>query len=72
LKSGLWSLGPFDVIFCRNVLIYFSKSFQEEVAARLYAHLRPGGYLFLGPSETLQDFPNPFHFEAPTVYRRLP
>ena len=42
-----------DVIFCRNILIYFDKPTQEKVLARLCAHLRPGGYLFLGHSESL-------------------
>jgi len=71
LRSGLWPFGPFDVTFCRNVLIYFSKTFQEEVVARFHSHLKQGGFLFIGHSETLQNFSNPFHFEAPTVYRRI-
>jgi chemotaxis protein methyltransferase CheR len=70
LKAGLWSLGQFDVIFCRNVLIYFSAAFQREVVNRFHGHLKPGGFLFVGHSETLQDFPNPFEFVTPTVYRR--
>jgi len=41
-----------DVIFCRNVLIYFDKEAQEKVLARLCDHLRPGGYLILGHSES--------------------
>jgi len=72
LKSGFWPFGQFDVIFCRNVLIYFASAFQQEVVSRFHGHLRPGGYLFVGHSETLQDFPNPFEFVAPTVYRRQP
>ena len=43
----------FDVIFCRNVLIYFDKPTQRAVLERLCQHLRPGGYLFLGHSESL-------------------
>jgi chemotaxis methyl-accepting protein methylase len=43
----------FDVIFCRNVLIYFSKPIQEAVIGRVCAHLRPGGYLILGHTESL-------------------
>lgn len=41
-----------DVIFCRNILIYFNRQTQHEVLERLCAHLRPGGYLFLGHSES--------------------
>ncbi|MBI4862572.1 MAG: protein-glutamate O-methyltransferase CheR [Candidatus Riflebacteria bacterium] len=70
LKSGIWAFGQFDVTFCRNVLIYFSKMFQEELIARFYAHLKPGGYLYIGHSETLQNFANPFQFVEPMVYRR--
>lgn len=42
-----------DIIFCRNVLIYFHKTTQKEVIERLSAHLRPGGYLLLGHSESM-------------------
>ena len=61
----------FDVIFCRNVLIYFAKPTQDAVLKRLTAHLRPGGYLLLGHSESLAGND---HAElrpvAPTVFRR--
>jgi len=61
----------FDVIFCRNVLIYFSKASQAAVLRRLCAHLRPGGYLLLGHSESLAGND---HAElrqvAPTIFRR--
>jgi chemotaxis protein methyltransferase CheR len=42
----------FDVIFCRNILIYFDRPTQHAVLSRLCSHLRPGGYLFLGHSES--------------------
>src|SRR5207248_584257 len=42
-----------DIIFCRNMLIYFDKPTQQAVLTRLCRHLRPGGFLFLGHSETL-------------------
>jgi chemotaxis protein methyltransferase CheR len=43
------------VIFLRNVMIYFSLETKRQVVARLLAHLRPGGYLLIGHSETLND-----------------
>ncbi len=60
-----------DVIFCRNVLIYFDKTTQEKVINRLCNHLRPGGYLFTGHSETLCGMDVPLETVANTVSRRL-
>jgi len=48
-------IGKADIVFCRNVLIYFDRDAIAEIADRLYKTLNPGGYLFLGHSETLQD-----------------
>jgi chemotaxis protein methyltransferase CheR len=62
----------FDVIFCRNVLIYFDKSTQGAVLQRLCHHLRPGGYLFLGHSESLAGLELPLRSVANTVLRRAP
>ncbi|MBI2393389.1 MAG: tetratricopeptide repeat protein [Deltaproteobacteria bacterium] len=50
----LWSSGAFDVVFCRNVLIYFSRERQAMAASRFEGALADGGYLFLGHAETLQ------------------
>jgi len=44
---------PLDVVFCRNVLIYFEKDFQRELLLRLIARIAPGGYLFLGHTESI-------------------
>jgi len=60
-----------DVIFCRNILIYFDKETQAAVLNRLCEHLRPGGYLFMGHSETLAGFTLPLQLVGPTVFRRL-
>ncbi len=59
-----------QTIFCRNVLIYFDRPTQEKVINRLCRHLVPGGYLFVGHSETLQGLQVPLVQAHPTVYRK--
>jgi chemotaxis protein methyltransferase CheR len=59
-----------DIIFCRNVLIYFSHATQENLVRRFFHNLNPGGYLFTGHSETLCNMSVPFETVVPTVYRR--
>jgi len=60
-----------DVIFCRNILIYFDKPTQETVLRRLCEHLRRGGYLFLGHSETITGLELPLEPVGSTVFRRI-
>ncbi|WP_218138967.1 CheR family methyltransferase [Allopseudospirillum japonicum] len=50
-------LGKFDVVFCRNVLIYFSAELKRDILQRIHGTLKPGGYLFLGASEALSNMP---------------
>ena len=59
-----------DVIFCRNVIIYFERLNQEKLLGRLCNSLRPGGYLFLGHSETVHGFDLPLQRITSTVYRK--
>jgi chemotaxis protein methyltransferase CheR len=59
-----------DIIFCRNVIIYFSRETQEAVLSQLCNHLESGGYLFMGHSETLSGFTLPLKQMAATVYRK--
>ena len=61
---------PPDVIFCRNVVIYFDKATQEQLVTRFVRSLRPNGHLFMGHSETLHGFRVPLIQVAPTVYRK--
>lgn len=66
------SLGTFDAIFCRNVLIYFHPSERRRIVERLLARLVPGGYLFLGHSESLLDMSDVVRSVGSTVYRHAP
>ena len=61
---------PRDIIFCRNVLIYFDRLTQEMVLNRICRHLRPGGYIFMGHSETLNGLNVPLVQAAPTIYKK--
>lgn len=62
--------GPFDVIFCRNVMIYFDKPTQEKLINRFWDLLDPGGYLFVGHSEGLSAISHKFRYIRPAVYRK--
>jgi chemotaxis protein methyltransferase CheR len=61
----------FPIIFCRNVMIYFNKATQTDVVDRLTAKLEPGGYLFVGHSETLSGISHSLQYVRPAVYRRV-
>lgn len=61
--------GPFDAIFCRNVLIYFDAASRAHVLSRLLERLAPGGYLFLGHAESLVGTTYPVRSVMPAVYR---
>ena len=61
----------FDVVFCRNVIIYFERAIQEAILKKLCDHIRPSGWLILGHSETLTGMDMPLRGVAPTVYQRL-
>lgn len=60
LLSMPYSVGPFDIIFCRNVLIYFSPQVKQQVLQALTARLKRGGVLFLGGSESLGELSERF------------
>lgn len=59
-----------DIIFCRNVIIYFDRPTQEALINRFCRYLIPGGYVFMGHSETLHGLDVPLVQAAPTIYRR--
>ena len=60
----------FDVIFCRNVMIYFDQETRRALVEAFRRHLRPGGYLFLGHSESMGRNVNGYQYLRPAVYRR--
>jgi chemotaxis protein methyltransferase CheR len=62
--------GPFDFIFCRNVMIYFDKPTQQRLINRFWDVLEPGGLLFTGHSESLTGVAHRFAYVEPTIYAK--
>jgi len=62
--------GLFDIVFCRNVMIYFDQSTREKLLSRFAAQLAPGGYLCLGHSESIRVGTAPFKLVGKTIYRK--
>ena len=62
---------PFQMIFCRNVMIYFDKPTRDELVRRFHSNLIPGGYLFVGHSETLGRDQNLFQYLMPATYMKI-
>ena len=60
----------FDMIFCRNVMIYFDKQTKERVVHRLASVLKPKGYFIIGGAESLNGLDHPFNYVKPSVYIR--
>lgn len=74
-RTSVTSAGEFEVIFCRNVLIYFDEAARRTAAENLYAALRPGGFLCLGHTESMSRIDDRFEvrrFEDAVVYQRPP
>ena len=61
---------PFHVIFCRNVMIYFDKPTRDALIQRFYDILVPGGYLFIGHSETIDRAHSAFRYIKPALYQK--
>jgi chemotaxis protein methyltransferase CheR len=60
----------FDIVFCRNVMIYFDKETQERLVNRFHEVIRSQGYLFIGHSESLTGVKHAFRYIRPSVYRK--
>lgn len=61
---------PFQVIFCRNVMIYFDEPTKQKIVEKFYNQLANGGYLFIGHSETIDRTSSPLKYVMPSVYRK--
>jgi chemotaxis protein methyltransferase CheR len=70
LNAALPELGMFDVVFLRNVMIYFNDDTKRQVVARVLSQLKPGGHFCIGHSESLNDITNTVQSLAPSIYRK--
>jgi len=70
LNTELPRLGSFDLIFLRNVMIYFNGDTKRSVVERVLAPLKPGGHFFIGHSETLNEISTAVQQVAPSIYRK--
>lgn len=70
MEASIPFRGNFDVIFCRNVMIYFDQASRDRVIATFVRYLRPGGYLFVGHSETIARRDCPLEYIKPAIYRK--
>ena len=76
LMSRNWSTGgslgePFDIIFCRNVMIYFDNPTQRQVLQQMHAVLKPQGLLYVGHSENFTDARDLLHLRGKTIYQKV-
>jgi chemotaxis protein methyltransferase CheR len=71
LDSDFGLREPLDIIFCRNVIIYFDRATQVRLLQRFYGHMRAGAHIFMGHSETLSGLDVPLVSVASTVYRKI-
>jgi len=72
LDSSFPMKGVFDIIFCRNVIIYFDRESQKRLFENFHRYLAEDGYLFIGHSETLSGITDRFVFVRNTIYRKTP
>ena len=62
--------GQFDAVFCRNVMIYFDAASREKVVNTMFRYVKPGGYFFIGHSESLKRENCLFQYIKPAIYRK--
>ena len=72
LMAAQWSLGePYDMVFCRNVMIYFDHDTQRRVLEHIHGVMKPGGLLFVGHSENFTESRDLFVLQGKTIYKRV-
>ena len=72
LMDSRWQLGePFDLVFCRNVMIYFDAPTQRRVLERIHGVMKPRGLLYVGHSENFSDAKDLFRLRGKTIYERV-
>lgn len=72
LNNSNWTnLGLFDIVFCRNTMIYFDQSAQTQLLKRFASVIKPGGHLYIGHSESVTAITNQFRLLGQTVYERI-
>lgn len=70
LLDSVFEAEQYDLVFCRNVMIYFDEDARRRLLSNLHYALRPGGYLFLGHTELLPRNHDLFHYICPAIYRK--
>ncbi|APW46172.1 CheR family methyltransferase [Rhodoferax antarcticus] len=70
LNAALPEFGQFDIVFLRNVMIYFNTDTKRDVVARVISTIKPGGYFCVGHSESLNDITQSVKMVAPAIYRK--
>lgn len=65
-----WPRSAYDILFCRNVMIYFDQPTRQSLSKRLFEAVKPGGYLFIGTSESLVSLKTSFEYVKPAIYRK--
>jgi chemotaxis protein methyltransferase CheR len=71
MDSDYGTQEKFDVIFCRNVIIYFDRPTQQSILEKITQYMQPRSYLFMGHAETLHELNLPLTPAAPALYRRI-
>ena len=71
LMDDITFKGRFQVVFLRNVMIYFEEETKKKLLKKIYDHMESGGYLFIGTTESIDKIRNGFQYIQPSIYRKL-